>query len=100
MKKKEKTQLRSRQVHVLLRDLLSVASGLRPSCLVDCCALTKEQAELLLDLLANEKESGQQWFDSIEIRAVLLDGNIFLVNVEDFVREKMVKLATGLNEHM
>ncbi|CAI5738166.1 unnamed protein product [Peronospora destructor] len=99
-RRKRKYSPSLRQVHVLLRDLLPVASGLRPSCLVDCCALTKELVELLLDSLTSENESSQQWFDPIHIRAVLLDGNFFFVNVEAFVREKMVELATGRNEHM
>ncbi|CAH0477670.1 unnamed protein product [Peronospora belbahrii] len=61
-KNRTKGQLRLGQVCVLLRDLLLVASGLRPSCLVDCCALKKGVAKLLLDYL-DENEASQQWFD-------------------------------------
>ncbi|KAG7377905.1 hypothetical protein PHYPSEUDO_010864 [Phytophthora pseudosyringae] len=88
-----KLRLTVAQVRVLLRDLLLVASGLRPSCLVDCCALTKELARLLLDGLAHEHDPDQQWSDVRHVRAVLLDGNVFFVHVDAFVREKM---ATGL----
>ncbi|CAH0517212.1 unnamed protein product [Peronospora belbahrii] len=61
-KNRTKGQLRLGQVCVLLRDLLLVASGLRPSCLVDCCALKKGVAKLLPDYL-DENEASQQWFD-------------------------------------
>ncbi|POM72781.1 Hypothetical protein PHPALM_10450, partial [Phytophthora palmivora] len=80
------------QLRVLLRDLLLVASGLRPSCLVDCCALTKELAKLLLDCLDEE-----EIHEASLVRAVLLDGNVFFVNVDAFVCHKM---ATGLEQQM
>ncbi|UIZ22448.1 hypothetical protein KXD40_005171 [Peronospora effusa] len=101
-RKHKKGQLSIHQVHVLLQDLMPVVVGLRPSCLVDSCALTKELAQLLLDSFVTENVSSpQQWFfDPIQVRAILLDGNIFFVNVEAFVREKMVQLATGLSEDM
>ncbi|KAG6965957.1 hypothetical protein JG687_00005122 [Phytophthora cactorum] len=96
-KKRARMRLSVAQVRVLLRDLLLVASGLRPSCLVDCCALTKELAGLLLGCLADEHELYHKWLEASQVRAVLLDGNVFFVNVDAFVREKMV---TGLHYQM
>lgn len=88
-RKKTKTRLAVGHVRVLLRELLLVACGLRASCLVDCCALTKELAGLLLSSLAAESE--YRWCNAVHrVRAVLLDGNVFFVNVDAFVREKMV----------
>ncbi|KAL3669142.1 hypothetical protein V7S43_005526 [Phytophthora oleae] len=74
-----KVKLSVAQVRVLLNDLQLVATGIRPSCLVDCCALTKEQVTLLLDFESH-------W---THIRAVMLEGDVFFVNVEAFIREKM-----------
>ncbi|GMF23097.1 unnamed protein product [Phytophthora lilii] len=99
-KRRTKVRLTVSQVRVLLRDLLLVASGLRPSCLVDCCALTTELAQLLLDTLADEHEPYHQSFAVDQVRAVLLDGNVFFVHVDTFVREKMVELASGLYQQM
>eukprot|EP00644_Phytophthora_capsici_P016494 jgi/Phyca11/123904/e_gw1.52.230.1 len=76
---KTKVKLTMAQVRVLVNDLQLVARGIRPSCLVDCCALTKEQATFVLDLEAQWKQ----------VRAVMLEGNVFFVNVEAFLREKM-----------
>uniref|UniRef100_M4BBD2 Uncharacterized protein n=1 Tax=Hyaloperonospora arabidopsidis (strain Emoy2) TaxID=559515 RepID=M4BBD2_HYAAE len=88
-----------RQVRVLLQDVVLVASGLRPSCLVDCCALTKKQATIVLEFLQNETNSGQwQWLEAKHVRALQLDGNVFFVHVTAFVREKMAELATDLND--
>jgi hypothetical protein len=77
------------QTRVLTRDLLLVASGLRTSCLVDCCALSTELAVQLLRSLEDESELCQRWRAVMSVRAVLLDGNVFFVNVAAFVREKM-----------
>ncbi|EGZ07680.1 hypothetical protein PHYSODRAFT_528489, partial [Phytophthora sojae] len=97
-RKKTKLRLAVAQVRVLLRDLLLVASGLRASCLVDCCALTKELAELLLIGLLEEPQC--RWTAAQRVRAVLLDGNVFFVNVDAFVSEKMVELATELQQQL
>ncbi|KAE8900331.1 hypothetical protein PF005_g1791 [Phytophthora fragariae] len=87
-RRKTKARLAVGHVRVLLRELLLVACGLRASCLVDCCALTKELAGLLLSSLAAESE--YRWCSAVHrVRAVLLDGNVFFVNVDAFVREKM-----------
>ncbi|OWZ12789.1 putative mitochondrial protein [Phytophthora megakarya] len=89
--KRREKKLSEGQVRVLLRDMLLVAWGLRPSCLVDCCALTKERVQLLLDYLDRETH------DSSRVCAVLLDGNVFFVNVETFVAHKM---SSGLEQQM
>ncbi|KAG6622831.1 putative mitochondrial protein [Phytophthora cinnamomi] len=100
-KKRTRLRLAPGQVRVLLRDLLLVASGLRASCLVDCCALSKELVGLLLSGLEHEAELlDYRWCAVHRVRAVLLDGNVFFVHVDAFVREKMVGLATGWQQQM
>ncbi|KAL4093497.1 hypothetical protein PRIC1_010931 [Phytophthora ramorum] len=96
-KRRTAVRLAVGHLRVLLRDLLLVASGLRASCLVDCCALTTELAERLLQSLAGES---LHWCAVDQVRAVLLDGNVFFVNADAFVREKMAGLATGLDGQM
>ncbi|CAI5742520.1 unnamed protein product [Hyaloperonospora brassicae] len=92
-------QVRVATVRQLLRDVLLVTSGRRPSCLVDCCALTKELAAVVLQFLHDEATASSQrrWIDPRELRAVLLDDNVFFVHVTALVREKMLELATGLD---
>lgn len=85
-RKSAKSNLSLAQLRILVRDLLLVASRLRPSCLVDCCALTKDLTKLLLASFADEND----YYGKVtQIRAVLLDGNVFFVNVDAFIREKM-----------
>uniref|UniRef100_A0AAV1UUY2 Uncharacterized protein n=1 Tax=Peronospora matthiolae TaxID=2874970 RepID=A0AAV1UUY2_9STRA len=94
-----RASLTRRQVRVLLQDVVLVASGLRPSCLVDCCALTTKQTTIVLEVLQNETNSGQwQWLETKHVRALQLDGNVFFVHVTAFVHEKMVELATDVND--
>ncbi|RLN92702.1 hypothetical protein BBJ28_00021090 [Nothophytophthora sp. Chile5] len=93
-KKKPRKRLTAVQVRLLLRDLLLVGSGLRASCLVDCCAMSTELAEFLLDCLALEDERWGRCYGVHNVRAVVLDGNVFFVNVAVFIREKMLELAT------
>ncbi|RLN62843.1 hypothetical protein BBJ28_00013145 [Nothophytophthora sp. Chile5] len=93
-KKKPKKRLTAVQVRLLLRDLLVVGSGLRASCLVDCCAMSTELAEFLLGSIAVEDELWGRYFGVYNVRAVVLDGNVFFVNVTVFIREKMLELAT------
>ncbi|RLN53332.1 hypothetical protein BBJ29_000435 [Phytophthora kernoviae] len=100
-RKKNQIRLTTSQICLLLRDLLLVASGLRASCLVDCCALTRELAELLLQSLDIEIESHKTHPYAVEqLRAVLLDGNVFFINVEAFVREKMLTLANESRQQL
>ncbi|KAI9909506.1 hypothetical protein PsorP6_015082 [Peronosclerospora sorghi] len=91
----KKVRLSANQVLVLLRDLLLVALGLRPSCLVDCCALPKERVELLLSYCLDPNGSSQLSCGFNQVRAVQLDHNVFFINGGAFLREKMVQLATG-----
>ncbi|KAL7689322.1 putative pleckstrin domain, protein ENHANCED DISEASE RESISTANCE 2, EF-hand domain pair [Plasmopara halstedii] len=89
-RKRTRTKLSLAHVRSLLLDVLCVISGLRPSCLVDCCTLTKELVKLLLDFFADEDDKRFFYGEVGHIRAVMLDGNVFFVNVGAFVREQMV----------
>ncbi|KAG7394104.1 hypothetical protein PHYBOEH_005659 [Phytophthora boehmeriae] len=100
-RRKNQVRLTTSQIRLLLRDLLLVASGLRASCLVDCCALTSELAELLLQSLCVEIESLDiHHFAVDQLRAVVLDGNVFFLNVETFMREKMLTLANTSRQQL
>ncbi|KAF1329660.1 putative mitochondrial protein, partial [Globisporangium splendens] len=95
--------LSAAQFRVVMRDLVLVASGVRASCLVDCCALEPALVALLLDALTsgdNNKKTRGGWdalgcFD--QVYTVILEGNVFFVNAARFLKAKSIDLASSLN---
>uniref|UniRef100_K3X2L8 Uncharacterized protein n=1 Tax=Globisporangium ultimum (strain ATCC 200006 / CBS 805.95 / DAOM BR144) TaxID=431595 RepID=K3X2L8_GLOUD len=92
--------LSAAQLRVVMRDLVLVASGVRASCLVDCCALEPAFVALLLDALASEDKKRSEWAALgcfHHVYAVMLEGNVFFVNAPRFLKAKSIDLASNLN---
>lgn len=98
-KRRRDPLLSAAKLRSVMRDLVLVASGMRASCLVDCCVLEPSLVALLLDALTSAKQSEWAVYGCFEhVYAVLLDGNVFFVNAPRFLKEKSIDLATGLRD--
>lgn len=92
-KARQRGRLSVGQVAVLLDQLLLVASGIRPSCLVDHCVLEVDTATTLLNKL-QQMEPLRLYHD---VAAVFMSGNTFFINVPVFVREKFMDIASDFS---
>lgn len=95
-RRKRPNALNASQARTIAHDLVLVALGVRPSCLVDCAAMDLATVQALLNAATRD----QTWinFGIPRVYAVLLNGNVFFVNASVWLREKRIELASRLRD--
>ncbi|TMW62095.1 hypothetical protein Poli38472_009588 [Pythium oligandrum] len=93
-RRRKQPRWRDEQVQPLLRDLVLVGLGIRPSCLVDTCSLDPDHVASLLDAFQGD----EPWrsYGLNHVCAILLAGNVFFVQRRAFVRQKTVDSLLSL----
>lgn len=95
-RRKRTSVLNASQARTIAHDLVLVALGVRPSCLVDCVALDLATVQALLD--AATRDSTWNSFGIARVYAVLLNGNVFFVNGSVWLREKRMEVTSRLRD--
>ncbi|GLE00877.1 hypothetical protein PINS_up009674 [Pythium insidiosum] len=91
---RRRSRLRDDQNRVLVRDLALVALGVRPSCLIDVCALDDETITALLTAFQNDSVPWRT-FGFHQLRCISLAGNVFFVHVSAFLQLKALDIASS-----
>lgn len=95
-RRKRTSVLNASQARTIAHDLVLVALGVRPSCLVDCAVLDLATVQLLLD--SATRDPAWNSFSIARVYAVLLNDNVFFVNASIWLREKRIELASRLRD--
>ncbi|KAJ0393268.1 hypothetical protein P43SY_001087 [Pythium insidiosum] len=93
--RRRRSRLRDDQVRSLVHDLTLVALGIRPSCLVDVCALDDNTITHMLSAFDNDTDAWRS-FGFHRLRCISFAGNIFFAHAAVFTQLKALDVVSSL----
>lgn len=96
----EESSVSPAQLHVIQRDIAFVAAGLRPACLVDCCALAPRAAAQLLQAISaggTSTSSGGERDNIADVVVLALEDAVFFADARALLKRTLLALATRMH---